>query len=507
MNKGTCREWGIFMDKKTDFTMYSDIQKRTNGDIFLGVVGPVRSGKSTFIRRFMDICMLPNIKEDYRKTIAVDELPQSAGGKTITTTEPKFIPQQAAEIVLEDHSKLRIKLIDCVGYMVEDALGYMENGQMRMVHTPWFEEEIPFPMAAEIGTEKVIEEHATIGLVIMTDGSFSDIPRESYEPALEKTVRKLKEIGKPFVVIYNTINPYSIEVKTAVKEYEEKYGISCVAFNIARMEKEDFHHLFACILDEFPISAIHIYTPGWFSQMPFEGALKQAIYSRIKEEMQHLNVMKDLKSQPFTFGEEYVEKVISEGVDRASGKVSLRLELNDSYYFQMLSELLGRDIESEFDLYQYLKHSCQMEKEYQKVKTAMDAVRQKGYAVVTPDKEDIVLEQPQLIHHGNKFGVKMKAQSPSIHMIKANVETEIAPIVGTKQQAEDLISYIGLSETETKQSDVWETNIFGKTVEQMVKEGIQSKISLIGDESQIKLQDTMQKIVNDTNGGLVCIII
>lgn len=493
------------MDNKREFELYRDIKARTGGEIYIGVVGPVRSGKSTFIKRFMDVCVLPNMDQEYEKKQAMDELPQSGAGKTITTTEPKFIPSEAAQIQLGGDLSAKIRLIDCVGYMVDGASGHMEEDAERMVRTPWFDYEIPFTQAAEVGTYKVIHDHSTIGIVVTTDGSFSDIPAANYEPALEKTLSQLSQIRKPYVVLLNTEKPLSEAAKTMAASMEETYKTPVLPVNCAQLKEEDIRDIMQKILLEFPITSIAFAVPKWVEMLSNAHPLKQAMITEVKEKMNEYSKMKDILAHPWEFSEEEITRTRLDGMNPADGSVNLSLEVDESCYYHMLSEMLGQTVESEYDLMDYLECTAQMQQEYEKVKGAIESVRQKGYGVVTPERCEITLDQPQVIHHGSKYGVKIRAQSPSIHMIRANIETEIAPIVGTKEQAEDLISYI--SQSEQGENGIWDTNIFGKTVEQMVQDGIRAKIAMIGDESQLKLQDSMQKIVNDTNGGLVCIII
>lgn len=492
-------------NEQKQFDLYKDIHARTNGEIYIGVVGPVRSGKSTFIKRFMDVCVLPNMEKEYEKKQAQDELPQSGAGKTITTTEPKFIPSEAAEIRLPGDISVKARLIDCVGYMVDGATGHMEEDAQRMVRTPWYDYEIPFTQAAEIGTYKVIHDHSTIGIVVTTDGSFSDIPAENYEPALEKTLSQLTQMKKPFVVLLNCEKPLSDSARNQAKMLSEKYQVTVLPVNCAQLKEEDIHMIMQNILLEFPICSMAFYMPKWVDMLPVSHPMKQCLMGDIRDQMGNYNKMKDIYENPIQMKNEYVTKTRMDGIDLARGNLRIGLEVDEACYYKMLSDMLGQPVESEYELMDYLRQSAQMRTEYEKVQSAINSVRQKGYGVVTPEREEISLDAPEVIHHGNKFGVKIRAQSPSIHMIRANIETEIAPIVGTKEQAEDLISYIG--QNEQGNAGIWETNIFGKTVEQMVRDGISAKISMIGDESQIKLQDTMQKIVNDTNGGLVCIII
>lgn len=495
--------------------LYNDIQARTNGEFYIGVVGPVRTGKSTFIKRFMDVCVLGNMESEYEKKQAMDELPQSGTGKTITTTEPKFIPSEAARIQIDDKTEIKIRLIDCVGYMVDGALGHLEGETMRMVKTPWNEKEIPFVDAARIGTKKVITDHSTIGIVVTSDGSFTDIPRENFEPALDETVLQLKELAKPFVILYNTNKPFAEETKEESMRLEEKYGSPVMPVNCAQLKKEDIHSIMERILFEFPIRRIAFHMPSWVSMLGKEHPMMQSILTTIREKMENVTHMRDFHEESLSFDNTYIERMLVEKVNMADGTVSISLCVNERCYYEMLSDLLGERMEDEYALYSYLKDASKRKAEYEMVRSAMESVRQKGYGVVTPCKEEISLQKPEVIHHGNKYGVKIIAQCPSIHMIRANIETEIAPIVGTKEQAEDLISYInsnhekddGLRGEKEMDAGIWNTNIFGKTVEQLVKDGISAKLTMIGEESQMKLQESMQKIVNDTNGSFVCIIL
>lgn len=493
------------MDAMHTHNLYKDIQSRTGGEIYIGVVGPVRTGKSTFIKRFMDIMVLPYMTQEHEKERAQDELPQSAGGKTITTTEPKFIPKEAAKITLNDDIDVNVRLIDCVGYMVDGAGGHMEEDAERMVKTPWSAEEIPFTQAAEIGTRKVINDHSTIGIVVTCDGSFGEIPRESYVPAEERTILELKKIHKPFIVLVNSEKPYSEETKKLADSIADKYQVCAMAVNCEQLKKDDIHTIMENILYEFPLTMIEFYMPKWVEMLPNTHRMKADIIAQIKELMGRLGYVRDVTGNGIALESEYIRKCKVDGVDMATGCVSVSLDVDDSYYYEMLSDLIGESITGEYQLLSILKDMAKMKKEYVKVLHAVEAVRCKGYGVVTPDRDEITLDKPEVIRHGNKFGVKIKAESPSIHMIRANIETEISPIVGTEQQAEDLIRYI--SDAGTSEEGIWETNIFGKTVEQLVNDGITGKIAMIGEESQVKLQETMQKIVNDSNGGMVCIII
>lgn len=487
--------------------LYQDIKNRTNGEIYIGIVGPVRTGKSTFIKRFMEELVFEHITDENEKNRTIDELPQSSGGKTITTTEPKFIPKEAIQISLDDEQDIRasVRLVDCVGYMVEGASGHIEDAKERMVKTPWFDYAIPFTKAAEVGTRRVINEHSTIGIVITTDGSFGEIPREHYLEAEGRAIMELKSLNKPFIVLVNSNHPYSTDTQNIADEIKEKYQVTTMCVNCEQMKKENLNEIMETILYEFPLSAIEFFMPKWMELLPNEHIVKRELVSGVKEVLTQKSTINDIKNGGITLSKECCKRLRIDRIDMATGIVRVLLELDESYYYQMLSDMLGEEVKSEYQMLSMLRSLVQMRKEYEKVKNALEAVRYKGYGVVTPEREEITLEEPQVIKHGNKFGVKIKAESPSIHMIRANIETEIAPIVGSEEQANDLIEFIN-QEKETKEG-IWDTNIFGKSIAQLVNDGISNKVALIGDESQMKLQETMQKIVNDTNGGLVCIII
>ena len=487
------------------YSVYQDMKARTGGQLYIGVVGPVRTGKSTFIKRFMDLCVLPNMEDEYEAERARDELPQSSGGRTITTTEPKFIPKQAAEITLDDQVSMKVRLIDCVGYMVDGAVGHMEDGTERMVKTPWFEESIPFTKAAEIGTTKVIEDHATVGIVVSADGSFGDLDRADYVKAEEKTMEALAKEQKPYVMLLNSARPYSEDTQHLAEELSNKYEVDVLPVNCAQLKKEDIYRILEVLLLGFPLTSVEFYMPKWVEMLPVDHEIKSSLINAVKNVIAHKNTIKKLKSEKIDLDSMYVDSAILDSVDLATGIARIRLAVEEQYYYEMLSKLTGQHVENEYELIALLKELAAMEQEYRKVLVAMEQVRNTGYGVVMPEQEEINLEAPEVIRHGNKFGVKMKAKSPSIHMIRAAIETEIAPIVGTQEQAEDLINYIKAADNTEK--GVWETNIFGKTIEQLVQDGIQTKVNMIGEESQLKLQESMQKIVNDMNGGMVCIII
>lgn len=487
------------------FQVYRDMKVRTNGEIYIGVVGPVRTGKSTFIKRFMDLLVLPNMTDEHARERTKDELPQSASGTTIMTTEPKFVPKEAASIKLSDDVEVKIRLIDCVGYMVEGASGHIENDTERQVKTPWFEYEIPFTKAAAIGTQKVIRDHATIGFVVTTDGSVTDLPRESYIPAEEKTVKELQSIGKPFLILLNCLKPYGEEAKALKEELQQKYNAPVFPVNCEQLKAEDINEIMRQILYQFPVTEVEFYLPKWVEMLSRDHRIKQDLLEHIRRFMENMDDIRSAVSCEEKADSPYINEISVEKVEMDTGKVRVRIGFEQKYYYEVLSELTGTQIKGEYELISTMKELSAMKEEFSQIKDAFADVKIKGYGVVSPKKEEIRLDDPVIIKQGSKYGVKIRSEAPSIHMIRANIETEIAPIVGNEKQAEDLVEYIR-QESETPEG-VWGTNIFGKSVEELVMDGIRSKIAMINDESQSKLQDSMQKIVNDSNGGMVCIII
>lgn len=486
------------------YSVYRDIQKRTKVQFLIGVVGPVRTGKSTLIRRFLEVLALPYLSEKEQAEVR-DALPLSGEGKTITTVEPKFVPKDAVELQLGEGDPIRLRLIDCVGFLVPDAAGNLENEKERMVKTPWSEQAIPFREAAEIGTKKVIAEHSTIGLMVTCDGSFGELPRENFLQAEERTVAELKKQGKPFLILVNAKKPYREETQRQVKELETKFGVAAMAVNCDQLRKEDILHMLEKVLYEFPLQQMEFYIPKWVELLADDHPLKAELLQKIREMCREKTRLKDAVGGKTAIASQYVSQTLLQSMDLASGTVKVRIEVKEQYYYEMLSVLAGVEIKGEYDLVQTIRELSAQREEYRKVEDAIHAVRRCGYGVVIPGREEIQLEEPAVIHQGNKYGVKIKSVSPSIHMIKANIETEIAPIVGSEQQAEDLIAYI--KESAKSPEGIWNTNIFGKSVEQLVDDGIRSKIAQITEDGQAKLQDSMQKIVNDSRGGMVCIII
>ncbi len=489
-----------------NFHVYKDMEARTRGEIYIGVVGPVRTGKSTFIKRFMELLVLPSMEDENIRNLSRDELPQSAAGKTVMTTEPKFIPKEAAQIQVGDGITVKIRLIDCVGFMVEGAAGHIENDAERMVKTPWFDTEIPFTRAAEIGTRKVITDHSTIGVVVTCDGSFGDLKRASYIDAEKTAIDELKALHKPFIVLLNSVRPFSDETVSLSRSMEEEYGVSVMPVNCEQLKKEDIYHILEKVLKEFPVVRLDFSIPKWLEILPGSHPVKAQVIEAARQVLDRVTQMKDAAAGTDGIRTDSMEEIRVEQLNMADGCVSMRVVMADDCYYKILSDVTGLPIEGEYQLMQTLARLAKLQKEYQKVQDAVSQVRLKGYGAVTPERSEILLDEPQVIRHGNKYGVKIKAEAPSIHMIKAQIQTEIAPIVGSEQQAQDLIAYIKENARENPEG-IWDANIFGKSIEQIVEDGIDSKISQLTDESQQKLQDTMQKIINDSNGGMICIII
>ena len=484
--------------------IYQDISVRTGGEIYLGVVGPVRSGKSTFIKCFMELMVLPEIADENERQRTFDELPQSGTGKTIMTTEPKFIPKEAVELPMED-MKIKIRLIDCVGFMVKGAGGHLENGQERLVKTPWFDYEVPFTKAAEYGTRKVIRDHSTIGILVTTDGSFGEIPRDSYVEAEKKTVEELLSIGKPFIVLLNSDRPYSKATQTLAENLTKEYHTTVMPVNCDQLRQEDIQEILKNVLLEFPLSSVGFYLPKWVETLRDDHWMKKSILDLVKNFMADREKMKDLYQKKIP-SNEYIESGKIDKIHMDTGEVDVKIQIRDSYYYDILSDLTGIPIKSEYHLIRTMKELAGKKREFEEVSQALKDARERGYGVMKPVLSEIELSEPEVVKHGNKYGVKIKAEAPSIHLIRANLSTEVAPIVGTQLQAEDLITYIKEQAGEDPK-EIWNVNIFGKTLEQLVDDGISGKVTKINEDSQEKLQNAMEKIVNESSGGLICIII
>ncbi len=490
-----------------NFDLYRDISERTGGDIYIGVVGPVRTGKSTFIKRFMDLLVIPNIENTYSKERAKDELPQSAAGKTIMTTEPKFVPNEAVEVMLDDDLSFKVRLIDCVGYMVPSAMGYMDGNDPRMISTPWSENKMPFVEAAEYGTKKVITDHSTIGLVITTDGSILDIPREDYIEAEARVVRELKEIDKPFIMLLNTVKPYSPETDALKNEMIAHYNVPVIPVNCAQLKAEDINAIMERILYEFPVKQLLIYLPKWIETLPVSHWLKRNMISAVRDGIDVVSKLREVKESVSRIEDnEYVKKAYIDKIMLGEGAARIEVSVDDNLFYKILSETTGMEIDSEFRLISTIKVLAEAKREYDKVRYALEEVNRRGYGIVTPAMDEMKLETPMVVRHGSKFGVKIKASAPSLHLIRADIETEISPIVGSQAQSEELITYLN-DEMQKDPSKVWELNMFGKSMHEMVKEGLQNKLFRMPEAAQMKLQETLQKIINEGSGGLICIIL
>lgn len=488
------------------YQIYKDIQSRTNGAVYLGVVGPVRTGKSTFIKRFMDVLVLPHVEEAHIRQQINDELPQSGNGKTIMTTEPKFIPMTPATIRLEDDSELKLRLIDCVGYMTDGALGHMEENSQRMVKTPWSTVEIPFSEAASIGTRKVIEDHSTIGIVVTTDGTIGEIPRENYIAPEEQTIKELQAIGKPFVVLLNSLYPGAVETKELAREMEEKYHATVLPVNCLTLNAEDITGIMERIVTSFPANVIYFKLPKWVELLPADNIIKEGVIRSVQDYLEQISSMRDAANARKNITGEYIEQFDIDELRRENGEISICIRIKDEYYYGMLSEMTGMQISNEAQFLSAVKEMAMSRKECECLKNAWQEVNEEGYGVVYPQADQIRISDPELIKHGGKYGVKLKATAPSTQLIQADIEIDIAPIVGTMEQANDLIAYMK-QQVEEGNDGIFETNIFGKTVRQLIEDGISEKIGNINRESRAKLQNTMQKIVNDSNRGIICIII
>lgn len=491
------------MDK---YNIYRDIAERTEGDIYIGVVGPVRTGKSTFIKKFMDMLVIPNIDNDYRRERAKDELPQSASGRTIMTTEPKFVPNEAVEINIDDVN-FKVRMVDCVGYLVEGALGYFEDALPRMVSTPWFNEQIPFEEAAEIGTRKVIREHSTIGLVITTDGSITDIPRNSYVKAEERVISELREIKKPFIILLNSVNPYSEDTLALRSELEDKYCMPVMPVNCAQLRMEDISEIFEKVLFEFPIREVGINVPKWVENLDKSYWLRENIINHIKYGLKDIKNLRQVRTAVEGLGGvDNISNARLCNVNPGNGSALINIEMHEALFYEVLGDISNVKVEGQHELISIMKDYSRIKTEYERVEYALNEVKYKGYGIVTPRIDELTLEEPEIVRQGHRFGVRLRASAPSIHMIRADIETEVSPIVGTEKQSEDLVNYL-LKEFEGDTRKIWETNIFGKSLNELVNEGLHNKLYRMPEDARQKLQETLQRIINEGSGGLICIIL
>jgi stage IV sporulation protein A len=489
------------------FNIYKDIAERTQGDIYVGVVGPVRTGKSTFIKKFMDLMVIPKIDNNYKKERAKDELPQSGSGKGIHTTEPKFIPNEAVEITIDEDIKFKVRMVDCVGYIVKGAVGYMDGDQAKMVNTPWYEYEIPFEDAAEIGTRKVITDHSTIGLVVTTDGSITGIERDEYLEAEERVIEELKAINKPFIVVLNTKYVNAPETRAMKKDLEEKYDVPVQVMDVANMNENDVEDVFKHVLKEFPVKEINIEMPSWVERLEPENWLKKNFFSIVKGMCENISRVRDIRTTlDLLKEEENLAPTEMSSVNLGEGKATITMKPKDGIFYNILSEICDLDVKSESDLLSLIKDLNFAKKEYDKVKDALIDVRETGYGLVAPQLSEMKFEEPEMVKQGTKFGVKLKASAPSLHFIKANIKTEISPIMGSEKESEELVKSL-MEQFEKDPASLWQSNMFGKPLEVLIKEGLQNKLYKMPDDVQVKIQKTLQKIINEGSGGLICIIL
>ena len=488
-------------------SIYKDIARRTDGNIYIGVVGPVRSGKSTFIKRFMETLVLPNIESDYVRERATDELPQSSGGKTIMTTEPKFIPEEAVQIRLDDSAGMSVRLIDCVGYIVPSAIGHIENDNPRMVATPWFAEEIPFAMAAEIGTRKVITDHSTIGLVVTSDGSITDISREEYEAVEEQVISELRALGKPFIVLLNCTAPNSPAARDAVIRLEEKYSTPVIAANCLELGEKDIREILVKVLYCFPVREIAVELPGWICALEKKHWLKEDVFRGINNAARDIDRLSEVSRSLERLAEcENISRFSIDDINLGTGSVRLNVAVAPELMYRVLSEATGLEICGEEGLLPCLMELADTKRRYSKIKGALEEVQATGYGIVMPSLDELSLEEPEIVSQGGKYGVKLKASAPSIHMMRADITTEISPIVGSEKQSEELVMFL-LNDFEENPEKIWSSNIFGKSLHELVNEGLHNKLYRMPGDARIKLQETIERIINEGCSGLVCIIL
>lgn len=487
--------------------IYRDIAERTGGDIYIGVVGPVRTGKSTFIKRVMEALVLPNIDNADAKARARDEMPQSASGRTVMTTEPKFIPEEAVKVQLDENVECRVKMVDCVGYLVDGAMGHTENGEPRMVMTPWSKESLPFETAAEKGTYKVINEHSTIGIVVTTDGSISDIPRESYVSAEKRVVDEMNEIGKPFVMVLNSAYPNDNGTKELAKSLESSYKCPVLPINCMEMDEKDISEILGAVLYRFPVKELRVYMPAWTEVLDDEHTLKKRIKTYIKKSAGAISKTGDIKNVfSVPEGDDEIIRASISSVNLASGCGTVTISVPNNVFYQILGETGGFDIHDEKSLAQTITELSTVKKNYDKIKDALEAVNETGYGIVKPSKEDLTLEEPEIVKQPGGYGVKLKASAPSIHMIKADIKTEVSPMVGSETQSEELVKFM-LREFEEDPAKLWESNMFGKTLFELIEEGLTTKLEHMPEDAQIKMSETLQRIINEGSGGLICILL
>ncbi|GAE25090.1 stage IV sporulation protein A [Halalkalibacter wakoensis JCM 9140] len=487
--------------------IFKDIAERTGGDIYLGVVGAVRTGKSTFIKKFMELVVLPNIENESEKARAQDELPQSAAGKTIMTTEPKFVPNQAISIHVDDGLDVNVRLVDCVGYAVPGAKGYEDDNGPRMINTPWYEEPIPFQEAAEIGTRKVIQEHSTLGVVVTTDGSIGEIPRQDYLESEARVVEELKEVGKPFIMVVNSVRPHHPDTEQLRKQLSEEYDIPCLAMSIESMTDQDINNVLREVLYEFPVHEVNVNLPSWVMVLREDHWLRQSYEESVRETVKDIKRLRDVDRVVGHFTEyEFIDDARLAGIEMGHGIAEIDLYAPDDLYDQVLKEVVGVEIRGKDHLLQLMQDFAHAKEEYDQVADALRMVKQTGYGIAAPALSDMSLDEPEIIRQGSRFGVRLKAVAPSIHMIKVDVESEFAPIIGTEKQSEELVRYL-MQDFEENPLSIWNSDIFGRSLNSIVREGISAKLSLMPENARYKLKETLERIINEGSGGLIAIIL
>lgn len=490
-----------------NLNIYESIAERTQGDIYVGVVGPVRTGKSTFIKRFMDLLVIPNVTNTYVKERVTDELPQSGAGRTITTTEPKFVPAEAVSLELPGNINFKVRMVDCVGYMVKNALGHEEGGKARMVSTPWQENQISFEEAAEIGTKKVIEDHSTIGIVVTTDGTIGELERDNYLPAEERVIKELKELSKPFVIVLNSIDPETENTQQLKNEMEEKYNVPVIAANCARMNAKVLNQILSETLYEFPAAQIKFKLPGFIEGLSNEHWIKATIISNIKEWSKTFNNIRDIKNSINSLEDGSIVQTIQvNSMDLGTGDIEVEVTPVSGLFYKTIEEIMGQEVVNDYQFFNLIREFSQAKKSYDNLKDAMVQVEETGYGIVQPKLSEMMLEEPEIFKQGNKFGVRLKAKAPSLHIIKTDITTEVSPVVGSEKQSEDLIRYL-LTEFENNPSKIWETNIFGKSLYEMVTEQMESKLTNVPEHIRYKLQRSLQKISDEGKEYLICIVL
>ena len=488
-------------------SIYEDIAARTAGDIYLGVVGPARTGKSTFIKRFMETLVLPSIDDDYRRQRARDELPQSGSGRTVMTAEPKFVPEEAVEIAMEGGGTFSVRLVDCVGYLVPGAVGQLEDGEPRMVHTPWFPQEIPMAEAAEIGTRKVIAEHATIGIVITTDGTITDLPREAYPEAEGRVIEELKALGKPFLILLNSAHPQGEAAQKLRAKLAEQYDVTCLAVSCLDLDQQAVTDIIQAVLYEFPLEELQLFLPDWVETLPTEHPIRTALFQAIRAQAGKLVRIRDVKPAVAAMGQcELVTGASVTGMKLGSGCCQARLELPRSLFYDTLSQQTGFALHSDGELLALLERLAVVQAEHQKVAAAMEEVRATGYGIVIPEAEELELEQPEIIKQGGRYGVRLRAKAPSIHMIRADIQAEVSPIVGSEKQSEDMLGFL-LEEFEGAPEKIWQSNIFGRSFHELINEDLATKLKHMPEDAREKMRLTLERILNEGSGGLICIIL